>query len=104
MSSIINNSSDSEVFEGSIEISPKKKASPLTPQQKNYILEIIEIKRHILEDKSTDFGSISKKKQVWNDLAKDFSSKNGNPKKTGSQLREWWSNLKKSSKKKVNIN
>ena len=67
----------------------------------NLLLSLIEEKHNILEDKSTEFLNLEKKRNAWEVLTQNFNSAVDVTQRTCSQLQKKWDNLKSRGKKDV---
>jgi len=89
-----------EDLDNNEEGSAKTKADPLSASDKALLLEIINAKISIIEDKKTTFATTDKKSKAWEEIKTKFCSQSSAKRNVG-QLKEWWKNAKSRAKSDV---
>jgi len=69
--------------------------------EKQVLLELVNGRKDIIEDKRNDGRMISKKESAWEDLRKDFNARHGVHEREVGSLKNLWKNLKNKTKKAV---
>ncbi len=69
--------------------------------EKNVLLELVEERKDIIENKKNDGRMIGKKEEAWQDICKIFGSRHGVNKRTVKQLKALWKNMKGKAKKAI---
>ncbi len=103
-SSCIRMTSESEADVGEDrETGVKARNPPLSIQEKEFLLELVKERVGIVECKKTDFGSKSRRKKAWSEICERFCSEDGMTSRTAEQLRKFWLNSKRTTKKAVSL-
>ena len=69
--------------------------------EKNVLFELVEKHKDIIESKKNDGKIVEKKKRIWDEMHKDFSSAPGVNVRSVKQLKALWKNMKSKAKKDV---
>jgi len=95
---------DEEVDPGVIHkqaTTPTSSRNPYSRLEVNRLIELIEEKETIIENKRTDFNTQNKKNAAWIKLTAEYNSCVDVQKRTQKQLQKKWDNLKSTAKKDV---
>lgn len=76
-----------------------KRSANFSCAEINFLLELVEKRKSIIECKKTDRTTSEEKLESWKDLAKDFNARYGENYRTDKVLRTKYENLKKTAKK-----
>lgn len=77
----------------------KKKC--FTVEEKNYLKRILLEYRNIIDNKKNDISSNINKKRAWEKITEEFNRIGSHGKRTTSQLRKCWNNMKARRKKQL---
>ncbi|XP_069700797.1 myb/SANT-like DNA-binding domain-containing protein 3 [Periplaneta americana] len=77
----------------------KKKMSPLTAYEKEVLLELTQQYKNVIENKKTDAVGIKEKNKAWEELCQKFCAAGKTTKRSASQLKKSWENLKYKARK-----
>lgn len=72
----------------------RQKSANFSELEKEILLELIHAKKDIIENKQNDGRMVSKKNTEWTNIEKEFNSRHGVNKRTITQLKSLWKNLK----------
>lgn len=79
---------------------PNKKRLPnFSTDEKMTLIEIIESKKRIIENKQTDGVTIKEKEKCWLDISREFNSRCIQANRNVMSLKSCWDNLKKRTRK-----
>lgn len=79
----------------------RQKSANFSELEKEILLELIHAKKDIIENKQNDGRMVSKKNTEWTNIEKEFNSRHGVNKRTITQLKSLWKNLKARTKSAV---
>jgi hypothetical protein len=79
----------------------KQKSPNFSELEKEVLLELIGTRKNIIENKQNDGRMISKKNAEWSNIEKEFNSRYGINKRSLTQLKSLWKNLKARTKSVV---
>lgn len=77
----------------------KKRLPNFSTDEKITLIEIIERKKHIIENKQTDGVTIKEKEKCWLDISREFNSRCIKANRNVMSLKSCWDNLKKKTRK-----
>ncbi|XP_071581146.1 uncharacterized protein [Temnothorax nylanderi] len=83
----------------SVKDNPKKRLPNFSTDEKITLIEIIESKKHVIENKQTDAITIKEKEKCWSDINREFNSKCILANRNITSLKSCWDNLKKRTPK-----
>ncbi|CAL1680936.1 unnamed protein product [Lasius platythorax] len=84
----------------SVKDNPNKMRLPnFLTDEKIKLLEIIESKKHVIENKQTDGVTIKEKEKCWLDISREFNSRCTLANRNVTSLKSCWDNLKKRTRK-----
>ncbi|KYN19878.1 UPF0439 protein C9orf30 like protein [Trachymyrmex cornetzi] len=84
----------------SVKDNPNKKRLPnFSTEEKMTLIEIIESKKHIIENKQTDAVNIKEKEKCWLNISREFNSRCIETNRNVTSLKSCWDNLKKRTRK-----
>jgi hypothetical protein len=72
----------------------RQKSANFSELEKEILLELIHAKKDIIENKQNDGRMVCKKNTEWTNIEKEFNSRHGVNKRTITQLKSLWKNLK----------
>ncbi|XP_072397504.1 uncharacterized protein [Diabrotica undecimpunctata] len=78
-----------------------KKRINYTPDEKNLLVHLVQVNKHIIENKTTNAVSNREKDEAWNHITMQFNEKLRNVHRDESSLRKQWSNIKQDLRKKA---
>lgn len=78
-----------------------KKSPNFTELEKKVLIELVDSRKGIIESKQNDGKMISKKNKEWENIGKEFNSRHGVHKRSLTQLKSLWKNLKARTKSAV---
>ncbi|XP_062584822.1 myb/SANT-like DNA-binding domain-containing protein 3 [Saccostrea cucullata] len=79
----------------------RQKSANFSELEKEILLELIHARKDIIENKQNDGRMVSKKNTEWINIEKEFNSRHGVNKRTITQLKSLWKNLKARTKSAV---
>ncbi|XP_011858543.1 PREDICTED: uncharacterized protein LOC105556083 [Vollenhovia emeryi] len=79
--------------------SNKKRLPNFSTDEKITLIEIIDSKKHIIENKQTDSVTIKDKEKCWLDISREFNSRCIQANRNVASLKSCWDNLKKRTRK-----
>lgn len=79
--------------------SNKKRLPNFTTEEKITLIEIIENKKNIIENKQTDGVTIREKEKCWLEISREFNSRCIQANRNVISLKNCWDNLKKRTRK-----
>jgi len=79
--------------------SNKKRLPNFSTDEKIILIEIIESRKHIVENKKTDSVTVKEKEKCWLDISREFNSKCIVANRNVASLKSCWDNLKKRTRK-----
>ena len=78
-----------------------KKSPNFTELEKTVLIELVDSRNGIIESKQNDGKMISKRNKEWENIGKEFNSRHGVHKRSLTQLKSLWKNLKARTKSVV---
>lgn len=76
-----------------------QRAKNFTSSEKNDLLDIIFLYRHIIENKETDNITNVKKDEAWTNITIEYNKKRTSSIRSEKNLRLCWDNIKKDTRK-----
>lgn len=81
--------------------SKKNRTKNFDGQEKQYLIDLLQLYRNIIENKKTDSSTNLKKVAAWDEITKKFNSVNNRYIRTSEQLKNCYENIKKRAKKNL---
>ena len=77
------------------------KSPNFTALEKTILLELIDSRKDIIENKQNDGKMVSKKNSEWEKITSEFNASHGVNQRTCTQLKSLWKNMKSRTKSAV---